>query len=79
MRLVVMKFGGTSVSTQEARRQAMGHVRRELEQGNQPVVVISAMGRKGAPYATDRQGRGPGLPGPAHQLRGDHLRLRVCR
>lgn len=53
MRLVVMKFGGTSVSTQEARRQAMGHVRRELEQGNQPVVVISAMGRKGAPYATD--------------------------
>ena len=53
MGLVVMKFGGTSVSTEESRGRAMGHVRRELEQGNRPVVVISAMGRKGAPYATD--------------------------
>lgn len=48
-----MKFGGTSVATAENRQLAFAHIRRELEQGNQVIAVVSAMGRKGAPYATD--------------------------
>jgi len=53
MKIVVMKFGGTSVATAENRQLAFAHIRRELEQGNQVICVVSAMGRKGAPYATD--------------------------
>lgn len=53
MSLIVMKFGGTSVATAESRAAAIGHVKAELQSGNRVVVVVSAMGRKGAPYATD--------------------------
>lgn len=53
MALVIMKFGGTSVANAENRRAAIAHVRAELDKGNQAVAVVSAMGRKGAPYATD--------------------------
>ena len=53
MGLVVMKFGGSSVATPESRAAAIGHIKSEVRQGNQVVVVVSAMGRKGAPYATD--------------------------
>jgi len=52
-KLVVMKFGGTSVATKENRRHALAHVKAELAKGSRVVAVISAMGRKGAPYATD--------------------------
>lgn len=53
MSLVVMKFGGTSVATPENRQRVIRHVGRELKNGRNVVVVVSAMGRKGAPYATD--------------------------
>ncbi|HJP83613.1 MAG TPA: aspartate kinase [Fimbriimonadaceae bacterium] len=49
----VMKFGGTSVATHEARVQSALKVVSAKEQGFLPVVVVSAIGRKGAPYATD--------------------------
>jgi len=52
-RIRVMKFGGTSVATSEARLQAALRVISAREQGFYPVVVVSAIGRKGAPYATD--------------------------
>jgi aspartate kinase len=48
-----MKFGGTSVATPEARMQAALRVISAREQGYDPVVVVSAIGRSGAPYATD--------------------------
>jgi len=48
-----MKFGGTSVATPEARMQSALRVVSAREQGFSPVVVVSAIGRKGAPYATD--------------------------
>lgn len=48
-----MKFGGTSVATPEARMQACLRVIAAKEQGFNPVVVVSAIGRRGAPYATD--------------------------
>lgn len=53
MRILVQKFGGTSLSTVEAREHAIGHIKQALEQNYKLVVVVSAMGRKGEPYATD--------------------------
>src|ERR1700740_3335305 len=53
MRVKVMKFGGTSVATPEARLQSAMRAVSAKEQGFSPVVVVSAIGRKGAPYATD--------------------------
>ncbi|MCX8006758.1 MAG: aspartate kinase [Coriobacteriia bacterium] len=51
--IVVMKFGGTSVATNEGRSALARRVTESLEAGRHPVVVVSAMGRAGAPYATD--------------------------
>ncbi|NLZ44956.1 MAG: aspartate kinase [Clostridia bacterium] len=53
MRILVQKFGGTSVATAEKRRQAVARIREAREKGYHPVVVVSAMGRQGDPYATD--------------------------
>lgn len=53
MKVVVQKFGGTSVSTFEKRQNIIKKVKKSLEEGNATVVVVSAMGRRGAPYATD--------------------------
>lgn len=53
MRLRVLKFGGTSVRTPEARLLAALKVISAKEQGIAPVVVVSAIGRRGEPYATD--------------------------
>jgi len=51
--ILVQKFGGTSVSTPERRQQVVGHVRRAIADGNRVAIVVSAMGRRGDPYATD--------------------------
>jgi aspartate kinase len=53
MRILVQKFGGTSLSTPEARQHVIRHIRKALSLGYKLVVVVSAMGRKGDPYATD--------------------------
>lgn len=53
MGILVQKFGGTSLSTPVAREHVIRHVKRELASGFSLVVVVSAMGRKGEPYATD--------------------------
>ena len=53
MRIIIQKFGGTSVATAESRQQVVRKVQQALEKGYAPIVVVSAMGRKGAPYATD--------------------------
>lgn len=53
MRIIVQKFGGTSVASGERRNMVMDKVISAVEQGYSPVVVVSAMGRKGDPYATD--------------------------
>ena len=53
LKIKVMKFGGTSVATHEARLQSALKVVSAKELGYSPVVVVSAIGRKGAPYATD--------------------------
>lgn len=53
MALVVQKFGGTSVADPEARERALSKVTDALARGDRVIAVVSAMGRKGAPYATD--------------------------
>ena len=53
MRIRVLKFGGTSVDTPEHRLMAARKVIQCIESGAKPVVVVSAIGRRGAPYATD--------------------------
>jgi aspartate kinase len=42
--LLVQKFGGTSVGDPERMRAVAAHVARTVREGNQVVVVISAMG-----------------------------------
>jgi aspartate kinase len=53
MKIIVQKFGGTSVSTDEKRLKVVEKVKKAISSGYSPVVVVSAMGRKGEPYATD--------------------------
>ncbi|MFD1426242.1 aspartate kinase [Kroppenstedtia sanguinis] len=53
MRIRIQKFGGTSVATPERRSRVIHHIRQALEEDCRVVVVVSAMGRKGDPYATD--------------------------
>lgn len=63
-----MKFGGTSVATVEGREALARRVVAALELGKAPVVVVSAMGRAGAPYATDTLlGLVAGLPANARE------------
>lgn len=49
MDIVVLKFGGTSVCDEKTRYEAFKHIRREVNAGYRVVVVVSAMGRVGAP------------------------------
>ena len=49
----VMKFGGTSVASAEARAAVVARVSERHARGDRIVVVVSAMGRRGEPYATD--------------------------
>jgi len=51
--VVIMKFGGTSVADAAGRAAVARRVLATLEAGSAPVLVVSAMGRAGAPYATD--------------------------
>ncbi len=53
MKIIVKKFGGTSVQDDEARKQALKHVAYAVDEGYKVAVVVSAIGRQGAPYATD--------------------------
>lgn len=53
MGIVVQKFGGTSVSTENARISLLKHVKKARQQGKAVVLVVSAMGRNGDPYSTD--------------------------
>ncbi len=52
-KLLVAKFGGTSLLSHKDRDTAASHCKALLEQSEKLVVVVSAMGRTGDPYATD--------------------------
>ncbi len=53
MKIVIQKFGGTSLQNAEIRNKAAEHISSAIKGGLTPVVVVSAMGRRGDPYATD--------------------------
>lgn len=53
MRFLIQKFGGTSLVTQELRDLVANRVIAAADEGFAPVVVVSAIGRAGEPYATD--------------------------
>ncbi|EKF1957825.1 aspartate kinase [Listeria monocytogenes] len=53
MKIIVQKFGGTSVQNEKSRLMAFKHIKQVLKEGYKVVVVVSAIGRYGDPYATD--------------------------
>lgn len=53
MALVIQKFGGTSLAEPASREQLAKKVASARSSGDQVVLVVSAMGRRGDPYATD--------------------------
>ena len=52
-KLLVAKFGGTSLDSKRNRVTAANHCSMLLQEAEKLVVVVSAMGRTGDPYATD--------------------------
>jgi aspartate kinase len=53
LKILVQKFGGTSINTFEKRMAVSQKIIQARNSGCHVVVVVSAMGRKGDPYATD--------------------------
>ena len=53
MGILVQKFGGSSMGTAARRGHVMRHILEAKDAGHECVVVVSAMGRAGDPYATD--------------------------
>ncbi len=70
MNTVVMKFGGSSLATDELREIAASRVLDAVRRGDAPVVVCSALGRAPDPYATDSLAEllGPIRSGPNRDL-----------
>ena len=52
MKVVVQKFGGTCVESEENQLQSAERIMEARDRGLHPVVVVSAMGREGQPYST---------------------------
>ncbi|MBP1931549.1 aspartate kinase [Ammoniphilus resinae] len=53
MKILVQKFGGSSLSLPKEREEALSHILSARNEGYSVCVVVSAMGRMGQPYATD--------------------------
>jgi aspartate kinase len=54
MRIIVQKFGGTSVADEKSKLHCVEHIKNAQNEGfDHIVVVISAMGRLGGAYSTD--------------------------
>ena len=53
MKILVQKFGGSSVADTEKRNQVIDRIIEGRERGMDVAVILSAMGRSPAPYATD--------------------------
>jgi len=53
MKRIVQKFGGTSVATPKARQRVQHIIKEAKNEYDEVIVVVSAMGRYGSPYATD--------------------------
>ena len=52
MKVVVQKFGGTCVESEENQLVTAERIMEARDRGLYPVIVVSAMGRQGQPYST---------------------------
>jgi aspartate kinase len=70
MKVIVQKFGGSSLATESLREVAASRVVEAVRRGDSPVVVCSALGRAPDPYATDVLATllGPAPDGPNRDL-----------
>jgi len=53
MDIVIQKFGGTSLRGINKENHFLSHIENSIDQNKKPVIVVSAIGRIGEPYATD--------------------------
>lgn len=53
MKILVQKYGGTSLANFENRRNVRKHVQDALDKDYKVIVVVSAIGKSPSPYATD--------------------------
>lgn len=53
MKVLVQKFGGTSLATKDNRRLVINHIKKAIQNYEKIIVIVSAIGRKPSPYATD--------------------------
>lgn len=53
MSIIIQKFGGTSIRNTQGLESLLCHVKRSKDNGDGLVLVVSSMGRKKEPYATD--------------------------
>lgn len=51
--ILIQKFGGTCLDSSEKRQLACDRIQEALDKGFRVLAVVSAMGRRGEPYATD--------------------------
>ena len=53
MGIIVQKYGGTSLRSIYTENNVLNHIKDCISSGNDLVIVVSAIGRKGEPYATN--------------------------
>src|SRR5699024_3638282 len=53
MKILIQKFGGTSLVHKGSRKFVIDHISSALKEFEKVIVVVSALGRKPNPYATD--------------------------
>jgi len=53
MKIIVMKFGGTSVDSPQKRAEIIKQTKEVIASGRRPVLVVSAMGRNESAYSTN--------------------------
>jgi aspartate kinase len=53
MKVIIAKFGGNLLKDEENRSLVINKIIDKLKNGDKVIAIVSAMGRKGDPYATD--------------------------
>ena len=51
--MIIQKFGGIAMKNEQMRLRCIAHIKKGIQQYNKIVVIVSAIGRQGDPYATD--------------------------
>ncbi|WP_438316829.1 amino acid kinase family protein [Sporosarcina sp. FA9] len=51
--MIVQKYGGIAMKDEATRRKCIEHIKTGIQEHGKVVIVVSAIGRKGDPYATD--------------------------